>query len=64
MQNVHVNLPGRAYDIRIADGLLTRAGLEIAPLLQRPRVSLGAPERASPVERPDRRHRTEFSQSL
>lgn len=38
--NVHVPLPGRAYDIRIGSGLLERAGAEIAPLLPRPRVAV------------------------
>ena len=36
--NVHVPLDTRAYDVRIAPGLLARAGPEIAPLLHRPRV--------------------------
>lgn len=40
MQTVHVPLPGREYDIRIAEGLLSRAGAEIAPLLNRPRVAV------------------------
>ena len=35
---VHVALDTRAYDVRIAPGLLARAGAEIAPLLHRPRV--------------------------
>jgi 3-dehydroquinate synthase len=35
---VHVALDTRAYDVRIAPGLLARAGAEIAPLLNRPRV--------------------------
>ena len=37
---VHVPLPGRAYDVRIGPGLLARAGQEIAPLLQRPRLAI------------------------
>lgn len=37
---VHVPLPGRAYDVRIGPGLLARAGAEIAPLLQRPRLAI------------------------
>jgi len=35
---VHVELGARAYDVRIAPGLLAQAGGEIAPLLHRPRV--------------------------
>lgn len=38
MTTVHVPLDGRAYDVRIAPGLLDRAGAEIAPLLPRPKV--------------------------
>ncbi|HMQ93680.1 MAG TPA: 3-dehydroquinate synthase [Amaricoccus sp.] len=40
METVHVPLGGRAYDIRIGAGLLQRAGAEIAPLLQRPRIAI------------------------
>ncbi len=40
MQEVHVGLGGRGYDIRIAEGLLARAGAEIAPLLDRPRLAI------------------------
>ena len=40
MQTVHVPLEGRAYDIRIGEGLIARAGAEIAPLLSRPRVAV------------------------
>lgn len=40
MQTVHVPLEGRAYDIRIGEGLIARAGAEIAPLLNRPRVAV------------------------
>ncbi|MDO5648934.1 3-dehydroquinate synthase [Paracoccus sp. (in: a-proteobacteria)] len=35
---VHVPLGDRAYDVRIGQGLIARAGAEIAPLLRRPRV--------------------------
>lgn len=38
LERVHVNLPGRAYDVMIGPGLLERAGAHIAPLLRRPRV--------------------------
>ncbi|MEY3003943.1 MAG: hypothetical protein RLZZ491_1119 [Pseudomonadota bacterium] len=37
-QTVHVALGARAYDVRIAPGLLDRAGDEIAGLLRRPKV--------------------------
>jgi 3-dehydroquinate synthase len=36
--DVHVPLEGRAYDVRIAPGLLPRAGAGIADLLARPRT--------------------------
>jgi 3-dehydroquinate synthase len=47
VQNVHVNLGARAYDVRIGQGLLTRAGAEIAPLLRRPRVAVITDETVS-----------------
>ncbi len=37
---VHVPLGDRAYDVRIGAGLIDRAGVEIAPLLARPRVAI------------------------
>ena len=37
---VPVPLGARAYDIRIGEGLLPRAGAEIAPLLRRPRLAV------------------------
>ena len=37
---VPVPLGDRAYDVRIGQGLLGRAGAEIAPLLSRPRVAI------------------------
>ncbi len=39
-ETVTVDLPGRAYDVRIGPGLIARAGAEIAPLLARPRVAV------------------------
>lgn len=39
-ETVRVDLGARAYDVRIGDGLLARAGAEIAPLLRRPRVAV------------------------
>ncbi|WP_084863870.1 3-dehydroquinate synthase [Salibaculum halophilum] len=38
IETVAVDLPGRAYDVRIGPGLIGRAGAEIAPLLRRPRL--------------------------
>ena len=40
MDTVHVALGARSYDVRIAPGLIGRAGTEIAPLLARPRVAV------------------------
>lgn len=37
-RTVHVPLGDRAYDVRIGEGLIARAGAEIAPLLARPRA--------------------------
>ena len=40
IETVHVPLGERAYDVRIGEGLLGRAGVEIAPLLRRPKVAI------------------------
>ena len=40
IETVHVPLGDRAYDVRIGQGLLSRAGTEIAPLLHRPTVAI------------------------
>ncbi|SLN16977.1 3-dehydroquinate synthase [Pseudooctadecabacter jejudonensis] len=40
IETVHVNLPGRAYDVVIGPGLLAEAGTRITPFLRRPRVSI------------------------
>lgn len=40
VETVHVNLGTRAYDVRIGQGLVARAGEEIAPLLRRPRLAV------------------------
>jgi 3-dehydroquinate synthase len=40
IQTVRVNLGARSYDVRIGAGLLARAGVEIAPLLARPRAAV------------------------
>ncbi|MCT8328864.1 3-dehydroquinate synthase [Albidovulum sediminis] len=39
-ETVRVELGARAYDVRIGQGLLARAGAEIAPLLKRRRVAV------------------------
>ena len=40
IETLRVGLGARSYDIRIGEGLLARAGDEIAPLLRRPRVAI------------------------
>ncbi len=40
VEKVHVDLPGRAYDVLIGPELLPNAGAHIAPLLARPRVAV------------------------
>ena len=40
LKELRVELGDRSYDIRIGDGLIQRAGAEIAPLLVRPRVAV------------------------
>ena len=42
LETVRVDLPGRAYDVRIGPGLLQEAAHHIAPLLHRPRVAIVA----------------------
>ena len=44
VETLRVELGERAYDIRIGDGLIKRAGAEIAPLLARPRVAVVSDE--------------------
>jgi len=39
-ETVRVALGARSYDVRIAAGLIARAGAEIAPLLRRPKVAV------------------------
>jgi 3-dehydroquinate synthase len=52
MQTVAVDLPGRAYEVRIAPGLIARAGAEIAPLLARPRVAVLTDETVAALHLP------------
>ena len=40
LENVHVDLGARAYDVVIGPDLLARAGARMAPLLTRPRVAV------------------------
>ncbi|MEC7760520.1 MAG: 3-dehydroquinate synthase [Pseudomonadota bacterium] len=47
METVHVALGDRSYDVRIGPGLLGEAGAQIAPLLNRPRVSIVTEERVA-----------------
>lgn len=47
MDVVHVELGARAYDVRIGTGLIARAGTEIAPLLNRPRVAIVTEQRVA-----------------
>ncbi|WP_085877142.1 3-dehydroquinate synthase [Roseisalinus antarcticus] len=47
IETVRVDLPGRAYEVRIGPGLLARAGAEIAPLLRRPRVAVLTEDRVA-----------------
>jgi len=49
---VPVPLGARAYDIRIGEDLLARAGTEIAPLLARPRVAILTEERVAALHLP------------
>ncbi|EAR51578.1 3-dehydroquinate synthase [Oceanicola granulosus HTCC2516] len=51
-ETVRVDLPGRAYDVRIGPGLLARAGEEIAPLLRRPRVAVVTEARVAALHLP------------
>ncbi|MGB3147815.1 MAG: 3-dehydroquinate synthase [Paracoccaceae bacterium] len=47
VETVHVDLGARAYDVRIGQGLLSRAKAEIAPFLKRPRVAVLADEKVA-----------------
>ncbi|WP_187430068.1 3-dehydroquinate synthase [Roseobacter fucihabitans] len=40
LETVNVDLPGRAYEVRIGPGLVAVAGAHIAPLLSRPKVAI------------------------
>lgn len=49
---VHVPLDTRAYDVRIGSDLIARAGIEIAPLLKRPRVAIVTDEQVAALHLP------------
>ena len=49
---VRVDLPGRAYDVRIGAGLLTQAATHIAPVLARARVSVVTDENVARLHWP------------
>ena len=48
IETVHVNLPGRAYDVVIGPGLLAQAGERIAPFLKRRSVAIVTEENVAP----------------
>jgi 3-dehydroquinate synthase len=50
--SVRVELGARSYDVRIGQGLIARAGAEIAPLLRRPRVAVLTDERVAALHLP------------
>lgn len=47
METVTVDLPGRAYEVRIGQDLIDHAGAHIAPLLHRPRVAIVTDEQVA-----------------
>lgn len=52
VETVHVDLPGRAYDIVIGTGVLADAGAHLAPLLRRKRVAIVTEERVAALHLP------------
>jgi len=53
IETVHVNLPGRSYDVVIGPGLLAQAGPRITPFLRRPKVSIVTEENVAALHLPD-----------
>lgn len=51
-RTVHVPLGDRAYDVRIGEGLIARAGIEIAPFLARPRAVIVTDENVARLHLP------------
>ncbi len=56
MDVVTVDLPGRAYEVRIGPGLLAEAGRHLGPLLARPRVAVVTEETVARLHWPSLRH--------
>jgi 3-dehydroquinate synthase len=52
MNRVHVDLGKRSYEVRIATGLIDRAGAEIAPLLSRRQVAVVTDEAVAALHLP------------
>ena len=52
MDTVHVDLGTRAYDVRIAQGLLDQTAAHIAPLLARPKVAILTDETVAALHLP------------
>ncbi|WP_439142356.1 3-dehydroquinate synthase [Pseudooctadecabacter sp.] len=53
IETVHVNLPGRAYDVVIGPGLLAEAGPRMTPFLRRPKVSIVTEENVAKLHLAD-----------
>jgi 3-dehydroquinate synthase len=53
LNTVSVDLGERSYQVRIGQGLLARAGAEIAPLLRRKRVAIVTEETVAALHLPD-----------
>lgn len=49
IETVSVPLPGREYNIRVGQGLIARAGAEIAPLLRRKKVAVVTDENVGAI---------------
>ena len=49
IENVHVDLAGRSYDIQIGLGLLDKAADYIAPMLKRPVTAIVTDDQVAPV---------------
>ncbi len=52
MRTVHVDLPGREYEILIGAGLIAEAGRHLAPHLRRPRVAVLTEEHVAALHLP------------
>ena len=47
IETIRVPLGDRSYDVRVGEGLMARAGAEIAPMLPRPRVAVLTDDRVA-----------------